>query len=94
MPLRVAVQMDPIAAINIRGDSTFALLLEAQARGVSLEERALGQLMPTEQTARTRTERRAILARLRGLAADRAWSSEDFLRERHEEARREAAKSQ
>jgi glutathione synthase len=31
--LDVAVQMDPIARINIRGDSTFALLLEAQARG-------------------------------------------------------------
>lgn len=32
MPLKVAVQMDPIASINIRGDSTFALMLEAQAR--------------------------------------------------------------
>jgi glutathione synthase len=33
MSLNVAVQMDPIARINIKGDSTFALLLEAQARG-------------------------------------------------------------
>ena len=33
MPLNVAVQMDPIERINVRGDSTFALLLEAQARG-------------------------------------------------------------
>ena len=33
MTLRVAVQMDPIDRINIRGDSTFALLLEAQLRG-------------------------------------------------------------
>ena len=33
MRLNVAVQMDPIERINIRGDSTFALLLEAQARG-------------------------------------------------------------
>ena len=32
MALNVAVQMDPIDRINIRGDSTFALLLEAQAR--------------------------------------------------------------
>src|ERR1700729_767954 len=32
MRLNVAVQMDPIERINIRGDSTFALLLEAQAR--------------------------------------------------------------
>ncbi len=33
MSLNVAVQMDPIERINIRGDSTFALLLEAQQRG-------------------------------------------------------------
>jgi len=32
MGLHVAVQMDPIERINIRADSTFALLLEAQAR--------------------------------------------------------------
>ncbi len=31
--LTVAVQMDPIERIRIAGDSTFALLLEAQARG-------------------------------------------------------------
>src|SRR5262249_38906889 len=36
MPLNVAVQMDPIERINIRGDSTFALMLEAQARGHAL----------------------------------------------------------
>jgi len=33
MALNVAVQMDPIEKINIAGESTFALLLEAQARG-------------------------------------------------------------
>src|ERR1700751_794247 len=36
MKCNVAVQMDPIARINIRGDSTFALLLEAQKRGHGL----------------------------------------------------------
>ena len=36
MALTVAVQMDPIQTINIAGDSSFALLLEAQARGHSL----------------------------------------------------------
>src|SRR3954452_21743190 len=36
MALNVAVQMDPIERINLRGDSTFALLLEAQARGHTL----------------------------------------------------------
>ena len=33
MALKVAFQMDPIERIDIRGDSTFALLLEAQRRG-------------------------------------------------------------
>ncbi len=33
MALTVAVQMDPIDRITIAGDSTFALLLEAQVRG-------------------------------------------------------------
>lgn len=33
MPLTIAVQMDPIDRINIAGDSTFALMLEAQVRG-------------------------------------------------------------
>ena len=33
MSLNIAVQMDPIERINVRGDSTFALLLEAQKRG-------------------------------------------------------------
>ncbi len=36
MALNVAIQMDPIERINIRGDSTFALLLEAQARAHAL----------------------------------------------------------
>src|SRR4030081_3081572 len=36
MKLNVAVQMDPIERINVRGDSTFALLLEAQKRGHGL----------------------------------------------------------
>jgi glutathione synthase len=36
MALNMAVQMDPIEKINIAGDSTFALLLEASARGYKL----------------------------------------------------------
>ena len=35
MTLTVAIQMDPIDKIDIAGDSTFALALEAQARGHS-----------------------------------------------------------
>jgi glutathione synthase len=33
MSLRVAVQMDPMETINIAGDSTFAIMLGAEARG-------------------------------------------------------------
>ncbi|MGN6058283.1 MAG: glutathione synthase [Sphingomicrobium sp.] len=33
MPLRVAVQMDPLERINISGDSTFAIMLKAQELG-------------------------------------------------------------
>ncbi len=33
MPLNVAVQMDPMESIKIAGDSSFALMLSAQARG-------------------------------------------------------------
>ena len=36
MPLRVAVQMDPLEGIGIAGDSTFALMLKAQERGHAL----------------------------------------------------------
>ena len=36
MSLRVAVQMDPLDRINIEGDSTFAIMLGAQARGHTL----------------------------------------------------------
>jgi glutathione synthase len=36
MALTVAVQMDPIDKIDISGDSTFALMLEAQSRGHGL----------------------------------------------------------
>lgn len=36
MSLRVAIQMDPVDSIDIRGDSSFALGLEAQQRGFEL----------------------------------------------------------
>jgi len=36
MPLSVAIQMDPIEAVDIRADSTFRIALEAQARGHEL----------------------------------------------------------
>ncbi len=36
MPLKIAFQMDPIENVNIDGDSSFRLALEAQARGHEL----------------------------------------------------------
>jgi glutathione synthase len=36
MSLRIAVQMDHVSTVNIMGDTSFALSLEAQRRGHSL----------------------------------------------------------
>jgi glutathione synthase len=36
MPLRVAIQMDPIETVNIEGDSSFVMGLSAEARGHTL----------------------------------------------------------
>ncbi|HEY6917096.1 MAG TPA: glutathione synthase [Allosphingosinicella sp.] len=44
MTLRVAVQMDPLESINIAGDSTFAIMLGAQARGHRLFHYEAGDL--------------------------------------------------
>ena len=44
MPLRVAVQMDPMDKINVAGDSTFAIMLGAQARGHRLWHYQAGDL--------------------------------------------------
>jgi len=44
MPLNVAVQMDPIETINIAGDSSFAIMLGAQARGHKLWHYEAGDL--------------------------------------------------
>ncbi len=53
MSLNVAVQMDPIERINIRGDSTFALLLEAQKRGHALSYYTPDRLALLNNTAFT-----------------------------------------
>ncbi len=44
MSLRVAVQMDPIERISIAGDSSFYLMLSAQARGAALWHYDVGSL--------------------------------------------------
>ncbi len=44
MPLSIAVQMDHISTVQIEGDSTFALMLEAQRRGHSLSHYTVDRL--------------------------------------------------
>jgi glutathione synthase len=44
MRLKIAVQMDPIASINPMGDSSFALMLEAQGRGYQVDYYVPGSL--------------------------------------------------
>ena len=38
MPLKIAIQMDPMESVDIDADSTFALALEASVRGHELLE--------------------------------------------------------
>ncbi len=58
MSLRVAVQMDPIETINVGGDSSFALMLEAQARGHSLHHYLATGL--SAESGRVRTTARPL----------------------------------
>ncbi len=71
-PLKVAVQMDPIESISIDGDSTFALMLEAQRRGHRLwhyDVRAMSLHEGRETPHGARTER--LLARARPVTVQR-----------------------
>src|SRR5271155_4980054 len=70
--LKVAVQMDPIEPINIDGDSTFALMLSAQARGHQLwhyEERHMVLREGVNKTG-ARTDER-LFARARPVTVQR-----------------------
>ncbi|WP_349358862.1 glutathione synthase [Stappia sp.] len=59
-PLKVAVQMDHIASINIAGDSAFALMLEAQARGHDLYHYTPDRLAMTGDTVTAAVEPVAV----------------------------------
>jgi len=66
LPLRVAVQMDPIETVNIDGDSTFALMLEAQRRSHALwhyEVRHMSLSEGRDTPSGVRTERLTALCR-------------------------------
>lgn len=58
MPLRVAFQMDPLEAIAIAGDSSFALMLKAQERGHRLFHYLAADL--TYEEGRVRAPARAV----------------------------------
>lgn len=53
-PYAVGVIMDPINTINIRKDSTFAMMLEAQRRGCSLFHIRQGDLLADDGIVRAR----------------------------------------
>jgi glutathione synthase len=61
MSLHVAVQMDPLESIGIAGDSTFALMLSAQARGHRLFHYAAEAL--TYEDGRVRALARGVTVR-------------------------------
>jgi glutathione synthase len=72
MGLKVAVQMDPIESINIDADSTFALMLEAEARGHRLWHYEVRHMSLREGAARpggVRQER--LFARARPIHVQR-----------------------
>ena len=73
MALRVACQMDPIERIDIRGDTTFAILLEAQKRGPrTLLLHAAQPRAPRQQAACARRDAEGRGQGRRALQAQRA----------------------
>ncbi|MBS3649037.1 glutathione synthase [Pseudaminobacter sp. 19-2017] len=60
MALRIAIQMDHIATVNIAGDTTFALALEAQRRGHSLYHYTPDRLSQSDGKVFARVEELAV----------------------------------
>jgi glutathione synthase len=70
--LKVAVQMDPIEPINIDGDSTFALMLAAQARGHLLWHYEVRHLVLREGVGKVGAKREEkLFARARPVTVQR-----------------------
>ena len=67
--LKVAVQMDPIESISIDGDSTFALMLEAQKRGHQLWHYDVKHMSLHEGVGESRTGR--LMAKVRPVTVQR-----------------------
>ncbi len=53
--IKLGIVMDPIADINIKKDSSFAMLLQAQSRGYQLHYMEMNDLYLIEGQARART---------------------------------------
>jgi glutathione synthase len=66
MTLAVAIQMDPIESVDIKGDSTFVLALEAQSRGHKLYH-----YLPKHLTFRAGPDGARVSAKMRPLEVRR-----------------------
>jgi glutathione synthase len=60
MPIKLGMVMDPIDRINIKKDTSFAMLLEAQARGWELHYMELRDLFLLNGRAHARTRRLSV----------------------------------
>jgi glutathione synthase len=71
--LKVAVQMDPMETVNIDGDSSFALMLEAQARGHAMWHYEVRHMALHEGRTRPHGGKRAerLFARARPVTVQR-----------------------
>lgn len=57
MSIKLGIVMDPIASINTRKDSSFAMLLEAQTRGYEIYYMEMSDLFIQDNTARASARR-------------------------------------
>lgn len=55
-PIKLGIVMDPISAINIKKDSSFAMLLQAQQRGYDIHYMEMADLYLLEGEARANTK--------------------------------------
>lgn len=53
--IKLGIVMDPITSINLKKDTSFAMLLEAQRRGYQLHYMEMADLYLTNGEARART---------------------------------------
>ncbi|MDP5144150.1 glutathione synthase [Rheinheimera baltica] len=59
-PIKLGIVMDPISAINIKKDSSFAMLLQAQDRGYEIHYMEMADLYLLEGQARASTKRLTV----------------------------------